>query len=141
MICGIWGGSTQTTIFENLCFRKKIHDVTTKKIFQTLRLNQRHQVVFLKNTQENQTLLKVVEPFVIFGYPTISTIRELIFKKGFAVLNGKKTPIQSNTTIEEQLGKHGVICLEDIIHDIFTVGDNFDIVTNFLSPFMVSWEI
>lgn len=117
---------------------KKIFDETTNKIMKTLNMNNRHNAVFLENTKENQILLKVVEPFVVYGYPSIGIIRELIFKKGFARVDGKKTPIQSNTMIEEQLGEQGIICLEDIIHEIFTVGPNFKTVTGFLCSFLVS---
>ncbi|XP_013102358.1 uncharacterized protein LOC106083704 [Stomoxys calcitrans] len=117
---------------------KKIFDETTNKIMKTLHMTNRHNAVFLENTKENQILLKVIEPFVVYGYPNIATIRELIFKKGFARIDGKKTPIQSNTMIEEQLGDKGIICLEDIIHEIFTVGPNFADVQNFLCSFLLS---
>ncbi|XP_055370841.1 60S ribosomal protein L7 [Condylostylus longicornis] len=116
---------------------KYIHDETTNKVLATLRLTKRHHTVLLKNTQENQVLLKLVEPFVIFGYPNISTLRELIFKKGFAIIDNKKSPIQSNIVIEQNLGKHGIICLEDIIHELFTVGEKFDVVNSFLCPFLL----
>lgn len=116
---------------------KKIFDETTNKIMNALNLNQRHKAVFLENNKEIQILLKVIEPFVVYGYPNIAIIRELIFKKGFARINGKKTAIQSNTMIEEHLGNVGIICLEDIIHEIFTVGPNFKAVNEFLCAFLV----
>ncbi|KAH8329058.1 hypothetical protein KR074_002953, partial [Drosophila pseudoananassae] len=117
---------------------KKIFDKTTTEIFKTLRMPYRHNAVFLENTKENQLLLRVIEPYVIYGIPSLSTIRELIFKKGFARVNGKKTAIQSNTMVEEQLGEKGIICLEDIIHEICTVGPNFSAVNQFLCTFMLS---
>ncbi|KAH8412199.1 hypothetical protein KR009_000436 [Drosophila setifemur] len=117
---------------------KKIFDKTTTDIFKTLRMPNRHNAVFLENTKENQLLLRVIEPFVIYGNPSLSSIRELVFKKGFGRVNGKKTAIQSNTMVEEQLGEKGVICLEDIIHEICTVGPNFDAVNRFLCSFVLS---
>ncbi|XP_030556050.1 60S ribosomal protein L7-2 [Drosophila novamexicana] len=117
---------------------KKIFDKTTTEIFKTLHMGQRHNAVFLENSKENQLLLRVIEPFVVYGFPTLSTIRELLFKKGFARIDGKKTAIQSNTMVEEQLGDKGIICLEDIIHEIYTVGPNFDAVKEFLCSFMLS---
>ncbi|XP_067624275.1 uncharacterized protein RpL7-like [Eurosta solidaginis] len=116
---------------------KKIFDETTNKIFQTLHMTHRHHAVFLRNDKETQILLKVIEPFIIYGYPSISVIRELIFKRGFARINYQKTPIQSNTLVEEHLGEKGVICLEDIIHEIYTVGPNFDAVREFLCSFLL----
>lgn len=118
---------------------KKIFDETTNKIMKSLNLNHRHNAVFLKNNKETQILLKVIEPFVVYGYPAIGIVRELVFKKGFARIDGKKTAIQSNTMIEQQLGEKGIICLEDIIHEIFTVGPNFEEVNKFLTAFLVSF--
>ncbi|KAL9926562.1 60S ribosomal protein L7 [Glossina fuscipes] len=117
---------------------KKVFDETTNTILRTLRMPVRHNAVFLENSKENQMLLKVIEPFVAYGFPTLSTIRELIFKKGFARIGGKKTAIQSNTVIEDILGDKGIICLEDIIHEIYTVGTNFESVINFLCSFLLS---
>uniref|UniRef100_A0A1A9ZDE3 60S ribosomal protein L7 n=1 Tax=Glossina pallidipes TaxID=7398 RepID=A0A1A9ZDE3_GLOPL len=117
---------------------KKVFDETTNTILRTLRMPVRHNAVFLENSKENQILLKVIEPFVVYGFPTITTIRELIFKKGFARIEGKKTAIQSNTMIEDILGDKGIICLEDIIHEIYTVGANFESVINFLCSFLLS---
>lgn len=117
---------------------KKIFDKTTSDIFKTLGMQQRHNAVFLENNKENQLLLRVIEPFVVYGFPSLTTIRELLFKKGFASINGKKTAIQSNTMVEENLGDKGVICLEDIIHEIYTVGPNFAAVNKFLCSFTVS---
>ncbi|XP_034471994.1 60S ribosomal protein L7-4 [Drosophila innubila] len=117
---------------------KKIYDKTTSDIFKSLRMPLRHNTVFLENNKENQLLLRVIEPFVVYGHPSLSMIRELLFKKGFARIDGKKTAIQSNTMVEEQLGDKGIICLEDIIHEIYTVGPNFAAVNEFLCAFMLS---
>ena len=34
-------------------------------------------------------------------------------------------PIADNSIIEKALGDRGIICIEDLVHEIFTVGDNF----------------
>lgn len=31
----------------------------------------------------------------------------------------------------------GIICVEDLVHEIYSVGDNFQAATNFLWPFKV----
>ncbi len=36
------------------------------------------------------------------------------------------------------LGKYGIICIEDLIHEIVTVGPNFKEANNFLWPFQLS---
>lgn len=35
-------------------------------------------------------------------------------------------------------GKYGIICVEDLIHEIYTVGKNFKPANNFLWPFKLS---
>lgn len=36
------------------------------------------------------------------------------------------------------LGKHGIICIEDLIHELYTVGPHFKEANNFLHPFQLS---
>ena len=55
----------------------------------------------------------------------MKSVRDLIYKRGFVKLDGKRTAITSNDIIEKQLGKFGIICVEDLIHEIVTVGPNF----------------
>lgn len=40
--------------------------------------------------------------------------------------------------IEEKLGKLNIICIEDLIHEIVTVGPNFKEAANFLWPFKLN---
>jgi len=43
-----------------------------------------------------------------------------------------------NGVIEKSLGKYGIICIEDLIHEIYTVGPHFKEANNFLWPFKLS---
>lgn len=38
----------------------------------------------------------------------------------------------------QHLGKFGIICMEDLIHEIMTVGPHFKEANNFLWPFQLS---
>ena len=40
--------------------------------------------------------------------------------------------------IQGQLGKFDIICIEDLIHEIYTVGPHFKEANNFLHPFQLS---
>lgn len=115
----------------------KIASEECRKVLGSLRLGQLHNTVLLRNDTQTLALLKLVEPYVIYGYPNIQTVRDLIFKHGFLLINNKKTSINSNKLIEEHLGSHGIICIEDIVHELFSVTENFDIVKKFLLPFHV----
>merc|ERR1712008_460805 len=46
--------------------------------------------------------------------------------------------LQINNLVEESLGKSGMICIEDIVHEIITVGPNFQRATSFLWPFKLN---
>lgn len=85
------------------------------------------------------------------GYPSLKTIRELIYKRGYAKVKGQRLPITDNTIVEDNLGmlkylmllitylgKRNIICVEDLVHEIFTVGENFKQASNFLWPFKLN---
>lgn len=40
--------------------------------------------------------------------------------------------------ISQALGKHGILCIEDIVHEIANVGPHFKEVTSFLWPLMLN---
>jgi len=65
-------------------------------------------------------------------------VRELIYKRGYAKVEGRRIPISSNDVVENVLGKYGMICVEDVIHEIMTVGENFKYASNFLWPFKLN---
>ena len=79
-----------------------------------------------------------MEPYVTWGFPNLKSVRELILKLGQAKVKNKIIPLTDNTVIEEHLGKFGVICLEDLIHEIAFPGKNFQVISGFLSPFQLS---
>jgi len=109
-----------------------------KKALQLLRLRQINNGVFVKLNKCTLNMLRLVEPFVAWGYPNLKTIRELIYKRGFAKVNHQRIAISNNEVVEESLGSCGIICVEDLIHEIFTVGGNFKKANNFLWPFKLS---
>lgn len=110
----------------------------TKKILQLLRLRQIHNAVFVKLNKASITMLRLVEPYIAYGYPTLKTTKNLIYKRGFAKVNGSRIPIADNSVIENKLGKYDIICMEDLIHEIYTCGPHFKQASNFLWPFKLS---
>eukprot|EP00798_Chlamydomonas_sp_ICE-L_P024019 gene24019-9594_t len=112
----------------------KVHP-KVKKILQLLRLRAVNMGVFLRVNKATLGMLKRVEPYITFGYPNLKSVRELVYKRGYAKIKNNRIPLTDNSIIEEHLGKCGLICMEDIIHEIVTVGPHFKNVTNFLWPF------
>jgi len=109
-----------------------------KKILQLFRLRQIHNGVFVRINKATLTMLKLVEPFITYGYPSLSTIRKLVYKRGYAKVNGQRVPIQDNQLISQHLGQYGIHGVEDLVHEIYTVGPHFKEATNFLWPFKLS---
>ncbi|EYU21221.1 hypothetical protein ABFS82_09G133000 [Erythranthe guttata] len=110
---------------------------TTKKILQLLRLRQIFNGVFLKVNKATMNMLHRVEPYVTYGYPNLKSVRELIYKRGFGKVNKQRIPLTDNSIVEQTLGKHSIICVEDLIHEILTVGPHFKEANNFLWPFQL----
>ena len=110
----------------------------TRKILQLLRLRQINNCVFVKLTKATMNMIRKVEPYVAYGYPSLKTVREVIYKRGHGKVDKQRLPLTDNSLIEAQLGEHGIICMEDLIHEIYTVGPHFKEASNFLWPIKLS---
>jgi large subunit ribosomal protein L7e len=110
----------------------------TRKILQLLRLRQINNGVFVKLSKATWNMLRLVEPYITYGFPSLKTVRELLYKRGFGKVAKQRIPLTQNSIIEQNLGSKGVICMEDLVHEIYTVGPNFKEAANFLWPFKLS---
>lgn len=113
-----------------------------KKILRLLRLRQIQNGVFVKLNYATIRMLQRVEPYITYGYPNLKSVKELIYKRGFGKVGHKgawtRTPLSDNRVIEQALGRFNIICMEDLIHEIFTCGEHFKEANNFLWPFQLS---
>merc|ERR1712178_199898 len=105
-----------------------------RKVLQLLRLKQIHNGVFLKVNKPILNMLKLVQPYVTYGFPSLKTVRELVYKRGFGKVNKCRIPLNDNEIISQNLGEFGIHGMEDLVHEIYTVGPNFKQATNFLWP-------
>ena len=46
--------------------------------------------------------------------------------------------LNDNQVIENALGKQDLICVDDLVHELHTVGPKFDTVVAFLAPFKLN---
>eukprot|EP01067_Filipodium_phascolosomae_P009800 Filipodium_phascolosomae@DN979_c0_g1_i1.p1 len=106
-----------------------------RKILQLFRLLQPNNGVFIKVNKATLNMLQRIGPWVTFGYPSLEATREMIYRRGYAKVNRQRFPISENTMIKEELGGFGIECVEDLVHEIYTVGPNFKQANNFLWPF------
>jgi len=109
-----------------------------RKTLQLFRLLQINNAVFVKLNKATLNMIRIIEPYIAWGYPNLKTVRDLVYKRGFGKVNRSRIPLSDNAVIEGALGDKGIICVEDVIHEIMTVGPNFKAVTNFLWPFKLN---
>eukprot|EP00605_Chrysophyceae_sp_TOSAG23-4_P000067 GSChrysophyteH1.ASY1.ANO1.69.1 assembled CDS len=106
-----------------------------KKILQLFRLRQINNGVFVRVNAATIKMLRLIEPFIAYGYPTLKSVRDLIYKRGFGKVTGQRIPLSDNAVVSAGLPGTGLECVEDVVHEVFTCGDNFKAATNFLWPF------
>ncbi|KAM8966470.1 large ribosomal subunit protein uL30 [Pelodytes ibericus] len=109
-----------------------------RKVLQLLRLRQIFNGTFVKLNKASINMLRLVEPYIAWGYPNLKSVRELIYKRGYLKIHKQRIPMTDNSLVEQHLGKSGIICVEDLIHEIYTVGKSFKKANNFLWPFKLS---
>ncbi|KAI4801782.1 hypothetical protein KUCAC02_019653 [Chaenocephalus aceratus] len=119
---------------------REIKGVSPKvmKMVHMLRLRKIFSGTFVKINKTSVAMMKMLEPYVAWGFPNLKSVRELILKRGQTRVGRRRVPLTDNTFIEQHMGKHGIICLEDLIHEIYLVGKGFRAANNFLLPFKLS---
>merc|ERR1711909_114328 len=115
----------------------KIHP-KVRKVLKLFRLLQINTAIFLKLNKATINMIRICEPFITWGYPNLKTVKNLMYKRGYAKIGGRPVPLNSNNLVEDNLGKSGMICIEDMVHEVFTVGPNFHKATSFLWPFKLN---
>jgi len=109
-----------------------------KKILRLLRLRRLHSATFVKLSHPMSKMLKLVEPYITYGYPNLKTVQTLVYKRGFASIRGQRLRISDNQIIHNNLKNYNVSCIEDVIHEIYTCGKNFKWVNKFMWPFKLN---
>jgi large subunit ribosomal protein L7e len=116
-----------------------------QKILLLLRLNHINTGVFVKLTETIYPLLKLISPYTVIGQPSLQSVRQLVQKRATVTVeqDGEKKQIKlnDNNLVEEKLGDEGIICIEDIVHEIVALGENFKKVTYFLDPLVLNNDI
>ncbi|GKT32716.1 Ribosomal protein L7/L30 like protein [Aduncisulcus paluster] len=95
--------------------------------------------VFLQVTKDNLSLLRAAESYIVWGWPSLKLVRELMEKRATVRLDKGEELLTDNVMIEKAFGeKYGYVCIDDLVHVIYNVGEGFDdIIKKFLKPFCV----
>ncbi|KAI5962549.1 RLP7 [Candida pseudojiufengensis] len=125
------------------------------QILQVLKLTESNTGVFVKANQQTIQLLGLIAPYIIIGQPSLSSIRKLFQKRARITTieepeeeedsttqqeepKEKIIKLDNNQLVEDKFEKIGLICIEDLIHEITTLSDNFLKITNWLLPFKLN---
>jgi 60S ribosomal protein uL30 len=131
------------SVGSTMVFCIRIHDNVgmsgrIRKALYKLRLTNIHDGVFLPYDETTRKLLHLVEPWVLYGVPSKGMVEDLIRRRGHGRVRGKRTPLSDNLVIEEELGEEGIICVEDLVHELNAAGASFAAAAAFLWPFKLS---
>lgn len=127
----------------NMVFAIRIRDHigeprSVRRTLASLRLRNIHEGVFLRYDEKTRKMLHLVEPWVVYGKPSMAVVNDLITRRGCGYVDRQRVPLSDNVTIEKALGNKNIICVEDLVHEVYTVGDSFHEATRFLWPFSLT---
>ncbi|CUM52879.1 unnamed protein product [Debaryomyces tyrocola] len=116
-----------------------------RKVLHLLRLNRPNTGVFVKLTPATVPLLKLISPYIVAGKPSLNSIRKLFQKRAcISVIDEETkqpriTKLDNNGVVEDKFGDDlGCICIEDLIHELSTLGEHFKTVSNWILPFKLN---
>lgn len=143
----------ETDVDPKLLFIVRVPDHTkglkvpskVRKILSLLRLNKSNTGVFVKVTPQTTPILKLISPYILAGKPSLNSIRKLFQKRACISVTDEETELpkiiklDNNSAVEDKFGdEYGFICIEDLIHEIVTMGENFKSISNWLMPFKLN---
>ena len=97
-----------------------------KSIFKRLQLRKQHEAHFFVVTEDLKRLIRSIENYIIYGYVTKAAVKSLISKRGYLKVEKEVKAINSNKIVEDVLGNIGMVCIEDVVSEIFHRGQNFE---------------
>ena len=109
-----------------------------KSELRSLGLTKKYDGVFMKLDKEAIARLKAIDAYVAYGYISLNSVSELIHRRTYSVLGGSKSKLSSNLAVEKAFGEKDLLCLNDLVHEIFTVGTHFSDVLGVLCTYRLS---
>ena len=104
-----------------------------------LGLKQINNAVLLLSDKETLKELHLIQDYCAFGYPSKKTVSNLIKKRGFIKVETKRVPLSDNNEIEKALGQYGVICVDDVIDELWNRdAEKFKVIKNSIWPFQLT---
>lgn len=112
-----------------------------KKELSNMKLNNKYDAVFIKLDEDTIKKLSALDAYLAYGYVSHKSVIELVHRRAYYLRSGKRSPLSDNITVEKALGDKNILCLNDLSHEIFNIGENFDHCNNMLCTFQLSAPI
>lgn len=109
-----------------------------KTLLARLHLDKMYSAIILFYNKDTLKTVKLIESYVTWGYLKKSKLEELLTKRGSVIIGNNEQNELDNAQIENALGKYGIFCLEDIIHELSIEGKHSKEVMNYLGYFMLA---
>ena len=93
-------------------------------------------VVFVTTAQ-----LKPLDAYIAYGYITNKSVVELVHRRAYYMSEGVRKPLSDNLTVEKALGDKDLLCLNDLSHEIHSVGPHFESALKMLCPFKLACPV
>lgn len=107
-----------------------------RKTLDLLRLRRPNTAVLIKNNKSTRAMLQLVRNYVGFGFISLNTLRELVYKRGLTNVEKNDKGINiTNEMIEKKFGD--LLCMEDLVYSLW-MDENFVNVNRFLAPFRLN---
>lgn len=135
-------GNFYVSAMPRLAFAVRIRGINglhpkPRKTLQLMRMRQINNGVFIRLNKATESMLRLIDPYISWGYPSLKCVRRLIYKRGFCKVRGQRLPL-TNGRIQHRLGRFGILCMEDLVHEIYTVGPHFKQASSFLWRFKLN---
>jgi len=112
-----------------------------KKILNNMKLKSINEGTFRRYDEATKKKLHLIEPWVTYGIPSKNMINDLIRRRGHGKIDGKRIRLSDNVVVEKALSDEtegAVICVDDMVHELHMVGNEFKKVNSFLWTFQLS---
>ena len=114
---------------------------SSKNIKQELKkmgLAKKYDAVFTRINEATLRKMQPLDAYLAYGFVTQKMTDELIHRRAYTDLEGAHRPLADNRIIERVLGDRGILCLNDLSHEIYSVGEHFDAALSVLKSFKLA---
>jgi large subunit ribosomal protein L7e len=109
-----------------------------KRVLKEMKLTKKYDAIFMNLNEDNMEKLKAYDSYLAYGYLSKKLVDELIHRRAYSTITGKKDALSDNNIVEKVLGDKGILCLNDLSHEIYTVGPHFNDAIAILNTFKLS---